>query len=58
MMTVKSSKKEVDPGTVLGLVKTIYGFLRPWLWEQARESNTPVDNWMLDMLDKLLGFSD
>jgi hypothetical protein len=48
--------KTVPPDVALGLVKTIYGFIRPWLWEQAKKSDSPVDDWMLGMLDRLLGF--
>lgn len=48
------TKKTIDPGTTLILVKTIYGFLRPWLWTQAKKSDSPIDDWMLNMLDKVL----
>lgn len=50
--------KNVPPDVVLGLVKTVYGFIRPWLWDQAKKSDSPVDDWMLTMLDRLLGFED
>jgi len=48
--------KIVPPETILGLVKTIYGFIRPWLWDEAKKSDSPIDDWMLSMLDRLLGF--
>lgn len=48
--------KMPDPGTVLLLFRTIYAALRSWLWEMAKKSDTPVDDWMLELLDTLLGF--
>jgi len=47
--------KNVDAGVVLSIIRTIYGYLRPWLKEQAAKTETPVDDWMLNALDAVLG---
>jgi len=39
---------------ILGLVKMIYKQIREWLREEAKKTESPVDDWMLDILDKLL----
>jgi hypothetical protein len=39
---------------VIPVLKLVYSQLRPWLKEQAAKSDTPLDNWVLDLLDKLL----
>lgn len=44
-------------GSILAIVKLIYGALRAWLRDMATQSSTPVDDWMLDVLDELLGFT-
>jgi hypothetical protein len=41
-------------GLVLSIVKMIYKELRPWLEQQAQKTETPVDDWMIAVLDKLL----
>jgi hypothetical protein len=40
---------------VIGMIKLIYGHIRPWLLEQVKKSESPVDDWMLVVLDQLLG---
>jgi hypothetical protein len=35
-----------------------YQQLRPWLKEQATKTDTPLDGWVLDLLDKLLDLAD
>ncbi len=47
--------KAVDPGLVIGIIRSIYGVIRPWLKEEAAKSQTPIDDWMLTLLDNLLG---
>ena len=44
----------VNLSIVLAIVKLIYGHLRSWLLEEAKKTETPVDDWMLGVLDKLL----
>jgi len=47
-------KNPFNLGLAFGLVKIIYKELRSWLREEAKKTETPVDDWMLDILDKLL----
>jgi hypothetical protein len=42
------------PEAVLKVVKVIYKALRPWLEEEAKKTATPVDNYMLELLDYFL----
>jgi len=44
----------VNFGIILAIVKIIYKELRPWLTEEAKKTETPVDEWMLSVLDRLL----
>ena len=43
------------PEVVLKVLKIIYLSIRPWLFEQAAKTETPIDNWMLEVFDMLLG---
>jgi len=52
---VRKMVKNIDPGIILAIVRQIYLLIRPWLKKKADETDTPVDNWMLDLLDTLLG---
>lgn len=39
---------------ILTLARLVYKHIRPWLADQAAATNTPIDDWMLAALDKLL----
>lgn len=39
---------------ILIVAKSIYKHIRPWLGDMAAKSGTPIDDWMLAALDKLL----
>lgn len=40
------------------LLKAVYQQLRPWLKEQAAKTDTPLDGWVLDLLDSVLEIQD
>jgi hypothetical protein len=40
----------------LKLLAFLYGQLRPWLREQASKSETPLDEWMLDLLERAIEY--
>lgn len=40
------------------VLKFVYQQIRPWLKEQAAKNDTPLDEWALDLLDKVLGVQD
>lgn len=44
----------VSLSLILTIVKLIYKELRPWLIEEAKKTETPVDDWMLGVLDRVL----
>jgi hypothetical protein len=44
----------MTPEMVLRVVRVIYKSLSAWLHEEAKKSNTPVDDYMLEILDFLL----
>lgn len=52
-MAVAISKGGLD--IALKVLGFIYQQVRPWLKEQAAKSETPIDDWMLDLVDKVLG---
>jgi len=39
---------------ILKVVRTIFKSLRPWLVEQAKKTETPVDDYMIELLDWVL----
>jgi hypothetical protein len=49
---------KLELSVILQVVKEIYSFLRPWLYEQAKNTTTPIDDWMLHVLDSILGITD
>jgi len=60
-----SRKKDVDEGGEcpekmlsqagqLSIIGMIYKKIRPWLVEQAAKTETPIDDWMISVLDWLL----
>jgi len=44
----------MDFGLVLTIVKLIYKHIRSWLIEESKKTETPIDDWMLSILDRLL----
>ncbi len=48
------SNSTINLNAILSVAKVIYGFIRPWLSEEAKKSTTPVDDWMIEVLDKIL----
>jgi PII-like signaling protein len=44
----------MTPEMVLRIVRVIYKSLRVWLAEEAKKSDTPVDDYMVEILDFLL----
>jgi len=44
----------MDPMVVLKVLKIIYKAIRSWLVEQAAKTETPVDNWMIEVFDYFL----
>lgn len=57
VMGVPEKLKAISAGIILAVVRAVYCELRPWLREQAKASETPVDDRLLDVLDRLLGVS-
>jgi hypothetical protein len=53
LFALMAAKKAVDPGLILAIAKLVYQFIRPWLVEQAANTATPIDDWMITILDKL-----
>jgi hypothetical protein len=45
----------LGPGVVLNLVGMILKPLLPWLKEQAKKSETPLDDWAVDFLELIFG---
>lgn len=39
----------------VNVLKAVYQQIRPWLKEQAAKTDTPLDGWVLDLVDNLLG---
>ena len=45
----------LGPGAVLNIVGMILKPLLPWLKEQAKKSETPLDDWAVDFLELVFG---
>jgi len=55
---VKAPITSVGFTVAIATLKFLYQQLRPWLKEQAVKSETPLDEWVLDLIDRLLGIQD
>jgi len=47
-------KMQAQYGVILVIIRIIYKEIRPWLEVQAGRTDTPIDDWMIAILDKLL----
>lgn len=54
----KVVKKEVDPGVTRDFLKDVYLMFRPDLKRRAAETASFMDDWLLNLLDDLLGVKD
>lgn len=52
-MPLSISKGGLD--VALKVLGFIWIQVKPWLKEQAAKSETPIDEWMIDLVDKVLG---
>jgi len=47
--------KSLGPGMVLSILGMILKPLLPWLKEQAKKSETPLDDWAVEFLELVFG---
>lgn len=47
--------KSLGPAVILNLVGMILKPLLPWLKEQAKKSETPLDDWAVEFLEIIFG---
>jgi hypothetical protein len=51
-MQIRSSK-QITPSLLLTILGLIIRPMIPWLREEAKKSETPIDDWAVDFLDLL-----
>lgn len=52
---MNTALKSLGPQVILNLVGMILKPLLPWLKEQAKKSETPLDDWAVEFLELVFG---